>query len=99
MVGTVYLIRLSEKLANHAQYYIGFTTQHPIDRLQDHRNGKGSRMLAAAVNQGIEINIVRIWENQPKSFERDLKNRKNAKQLCPIINKKHKVHKYKYHKR
>lgn len=29
-IGTVYLIRLDEKLANRAQYYLGFTQQHQL---------------------------------------------------------------------
>ena len=95
--GTVYLIRLDEKLSR-AQYYSGFTTQHPIDRLEEHRKGRGSKMLAAANAKGIEYHIVRVWENEDRNFERKLKNRRNHKKLCPIFTKKKEL-RYKYIKR
>lgn len=52
-------------------------------------------MLAAASERGIDYHIVRIWEGVDRNFERQLKNRKNHKALCPIVNKKQKL-KYKY---
>jgi predicted GIY-YIG superfamily endonuclease len=85
-IGIVYLIRLDQKLS-HVQYYIGFTTRHPLDRLEDHRTGKGARLLEVATEKGIAFHIVRIWENVPKTFERQLKNQKNHRRLCPIHNK------------
>jgi predicted GIY-YIG superfamily endonuclease len=84
--GIVYLIRLERKLSNHAQYYIGFTSKTPTERLDTHRSGQGSKMLAEATRRGIKYNIVRVWTEKTRAFERSLKNRKNAKLLCPIYN-------------
>lgn len=84
-LGTVYLIRLDRKL-KHSQYYIGWCKGDPRKRLDTHRCGCGSKFLAAASEQGIEYHIVRTWKRVDRNFERALKNRKNAKKLCPIHN-------------
>lgn len=92
MIGTVYLIKLDSKLA-HSQYYIGWCKGDPRRRLDMHRAGTGSKFLAAAMEAGIEFHIVRTWRRVDRNFERKLKNRKNAKQLCPIENPKLKRYK------
>lgn len=93
----VYLIKLDSKLSNRAQYYIGYTPRHPLERLKTHRSKHGSRILAAAVENGIEFHIVRVWENADKTFERSLKKRKNAKVFCPLTNPKLSQFLYEHH--
>lgn len=86
-MGTVYLIRLDEKL-KQSQYYIGWCKGDPLTRLATHRSGRGSKFLAACNEAGIHYRIVRTWRGKDRNFERSLKNRHNHKQLCPINNPK-----------
>ena len=80
--GTVYLIHFHEKLC-HAQHYIGFTTNLD-ERIQCHKNGNGSRLMEVIGQLELPWEVARTWENTPKAMERELKNYKNAKRLCPI---------------
>ncbi len=81
----VYLIHFDQPLA-HAQHYIGFCEkQNGLEsRLEYHRTGRGSKLLKAVSEKGIGFEAVRTWPDGDRNFERSLKNRKNAKRLCPI---------------
>lgn len=80
--GTVYLMHLDRPLA-HSQHYIGWTND--VDKREiEHNSGKGSPYLRAAKEAGINFKVVRTWPNEDRHFERKLKNRKNARYLCPI---------------
>jgi predicted GIY-YIG superfamily endonuclease len=83
LIGTVYLLHLHGKIAGHAGHYIGFSTNLE-QRIQDHENGRGARLMEVAKERGIGFRIARLWRGQTRSFERCLKNRKNAPQLCPV---------------
>lgn len=80
--GTVYLIHLDSKIA-HAQHYIGWS-QKLKKRVWHHRNGSGALFLAEAARRGIAFDVVRKWAKADKNFERKLKNRKKAPELCPV---------------
>ena len=80
--GTVYLMHLDRPLA-HSQHYIGWST-NPDKREEEHQAGQGSAFLKAAKQNGINFEIVRQWHNEDRHFERKLKNRKNARDLCPV---------------
>lgn len=80
--GSVYLIHLGEPMA-HARHYIGWA-RSVAARLAHHRRGTGAGFLAVAAERGIEFDVVRTWQNADKIFERHLKNRKNARRLCPV---------------
>lgn len=86
LTGYVYLIRLDTLLSNKVRYYIGFTPRTPLERLETHRKGQGAKILAECNRRGITYHIVRVWEDVTRNFERKLKNRKNHKRLCPILN-------------
>ena len=80
--GIVYLLHL-ERSYRHARHYIGFT-QHLEQRLADHRAGRGSPLIAAAVAEGIEFQLAAIWEGD-RHAERRLHRQKNTRvRLCPI---------------
>lgn len=90
--GTVYAIRLSAPLGHteqpadgrkfqQARYYIGFTLRPIAERLAEHKLGQGSKMLAAAVAKGIELELVRVWPNMPQEWERYLKLFKNNERV------------------
>ena len=82
-VGTVYLLHLDPAL-KHSSHYIGWTSWDVNGRVQYHVDGNGSRFLKAAVDAGCDVKVVRTWERVGRHFERSLKNRKNAKALCPV---------------
>ena len=95
---TVYLLHLQEPMSRgvspagkplQAAHYIGFTEKDELaGRMAEHMAGRGSHMLAAAVQRNIAWQIARIWKGPraTRSFERQLKNRKHAPKLCPICN-------------
>lgn len=87
--GTVYLDHFDRPIGNAdnrramAQHYIGWAED--VDaRHAEHRNGTGARILAACVQRGVGFSTVRTWKGVDRHFERALKNRKNARALCPV---------------
>lgn len=85
----VYLLCFNKKF-KHAQHYIGFVDgAHRLDaRMTKHKKGQGSKLLAAVMKAGMSFVIARTWANGDRNFERMLKNRKNAKYLCPCCSAK-----------
>lgn len=83
----IYLLHLSRPL-KHARHYIGWS-KYIDQRIEYHRHGSGARMCAVAVEQGIELIEARRWEGKGRDFERQLKNYKKTRLLCPICNKEH----------
>lgn len=83
----VYLIHFKTNLS-HARHYIGFCEEDPKERLETHRAGHGARILQVANERGIEYEIARVWKGKDRKFERKLKNRKDAKRLCPVCSGK-----------
>ena len=81
-LGTVYLIHFREPLC-HAQHYIGWA-KDVERRCQKHKNGNGAKLMAAVEELGLPWEVVRIWDCKDRNFERQLKNQKNAKRICPI---------------
>lgn len=86
--GTVYLIHMDSKI-HHAQHYIGWS-KHLKKRIAHHRKGTGAKLLAAAVERGINFDVARTWKNADGHFERKLKNRKKARLLCPTCRQENK---------
>lgn len=91
----VYLIHFESPIGNPdsphgtAQHYLGTTTDLER-RLSNHRSGtstKCSRIMAAVNEKGIPWALARTWERPEGDgyeYERKLKARKKASQLCPI---------------
>jgi predicted GIY-YIG superfamily endonuclease len=79
--GTVYLVHFDRPLA-HARHYIGWTRDEEI-RVERHRNGHGSRLLAAVQREGIPWTVVRRWRGS-RAHERYLKRQRHAPQFCPV---------------
>ena len=78
----VYLLHF-ESPYQHARHYIGWAKD--IDaRVSAHVSGRGSKLTQAVHYAGIAMQLVRKWTGETRGFERKLKNRKNAAQLCPI---------------
>ena len=78
----VYLIHLAHPYY-HAQHYIGWT-EDIERRLAEHRSGRGSPLIAAAVKAGIEIELAATWPGD-RHLERRMHRYKNSRRrLCPI---------------
>lgn len=92
-MGTVYLLHFDQPIGSSnprgkAQHYIGYYDN--ARRISHHKNNTSGVKIIEAFNAcGIKFTIARKWKNVPKSFERRLKNRKEAPALCPICCKAH----------
>jgi hypothetical protein len=89
-----YLLHFSRPLA-HAAHYLGYSDDIAA-RLRVHldvrlceRHGyhdqawhKGSPLVCAAVRAGIGVELVRLWPDQDRAFERRLHHRHGSR-LCP----------------
>jgi predicted GIY-YIG superfamily endonuclease len=88
--GLIYLLHFAKPIGNlanrraQARHYIGYTTSKRTlpQRLAHHRAGRGSRLMHAVAQAGIDFEVARTWEGS-RDDERRLKNRKKAHRLCP----------------
>ena len=76
----VYLACLDEPYF-HARHYLGYADDI-ARRIQTHRSGQGSPLLAAATAAGISWRVVQVWPDADRRFERKLHNRHGSR-LCP----------------
>jgi hypothetical protein len=85
--GTAYLLHFDEGLDNRpgvqARHYLGFTTNLE-SRLDAHERGRGSALMSEVKRRGIQWRLARVWDGVDRTYERKLKNRKNAPRLCPV---------------
>lgn len=83
----VYLLHFHAPISplHTCQHYLGFADCWP-DRIMTQRagNSDAARLCQVARERGIDFTVVRIWEDGDRMLERQLKNRHNAPQLCPI---------------
>lgn len=88
-MGTVYLIHFDQAIGNQektrglAQHYLGWSSKPVKERLKQHENARGARILAVLQEKGIGWKLVRTWDG-PRALERKLKNYHNNPRLCPI---------------
>jgi hypothetical protein len=81
----IYLLHYDRPL-HHAQHYLG-SCDDP-QRIQDHGNGTSRARLPEVFFQlGVKFVVAQTWEGG-RTDERKLKNRKNARVLCPICRTK-----------
>ncbi|MFI6814737.1 hypothetical protein ACIBG7_20155 [Nonomuraea sp. NPDC050328] len=80
--GTVYLLHF-DRPYRHARHYIGWTAGDLERRLQQHRSGKGARLLEVITAAGISFAVARIWDGG-RNLERSLKRRGGASRCCPL---------------
>ena len=86
-MAVTYLVHLDAKLGSShprggAQHYVGFTTLTVAERLATHRDGRGAKLLAAAVQRGIGFDVVRTWDGG-RETEKRIKAQRNARRMCP----------------
>ena len=87
-MSTVYLIHFDAPLGDvsnprgQARHYLGYT-EALAARLEAHRSGNGSAIMAAVARRGITWRLARTWEGG-RDLERRLKRWHNSPRLCPI---------------
>lgn len=86
-----YLIKLEKPLGSHkhqAQYYLGSCSVLK-KRLEKHKSGQGAAFLRAAVEKGIDFQIIRTWRvnniAEARKLERQLKRQKNNRRFAKAI--------------
>jgi predicted GIY-YIG superfamily endonuclease len=77
----IYLLHLDRPLG-HARHYVGYAADVG-KRLEEHRAGRGARMLAVAAERGIGFELVRVWPGG-REEERRLKRQHNAPRYCYV---------------
>jgi predicted GIY-YIG superfamily endonuclease len=81
-IGTVYLLHFSEPF-KHAQHYLGWAKD--VDgRIAHHRAGTGARLTQVVAEAGIDMELVRTWENVTRTMERRIKNGGGLSRVCPV---------------
>ncbi len=78
---SVYLIHFDQPY-KHARHYLGYASDVSA-RLQLHASGQGARLMQVIVEAGITWRLARTWSGG-RDFERKLKSRKKASELCPF---------------
>jgi predicted GIY-YIG superfamily endonuclease len=81
MPSTVYLLHFSQRY-KHARHYLGSTCNLP-QRLEEHANGQGARLLAVVRQAGITWTLARTWHGG-RERERQLKKQLSGSRLCPV---------------
>lgn len=85
----IYLLHFNRRL-QHAGHYLGFADnlESLKQRLKRHRNGNGSKLVAAVNRAGISWILARVWrgDRASRTEERRMKNMGGLSRLCPICN-------------
>lgn len=78
----VYLICF-DRPYKHARHYLGWA-KNIRQRISEHRNGTGGRLLAVINEAGIEWKVVRVWKDADRSVESRFKHSHDRVSLCPV---------------
>lgn len=78
---TVYLIHF-DRPYKHARHYLG-SAKDLNARIEEHRAGRGARLIRVIQQAGITWRVARTWEGG-RLLEYCLKARKNGPRLCPL---------------
>ena len=66
------------------QHYVGSTADARLaDRLAEHANGRGARIVAAWRARGIDYHLVKLWRRWGRGVEERLKARHRHADFCP----------------
>lgn len=90
----VYILRFDRPLGNsrhpngRAKHYIGYAKDTRLyQRLHQHRAGRGSAIMRACYERGIDFEPVHVFWGMERTFERWLKNKKETPRLVERIEK------------
>lgn len=84
----IYVLQLDRPLGNpnnprgQASFYVGYCEDDRLyDRINEHRAGRGAKMLRAATRKGITFGVVMTIPQATRDDERKFKNKKNTPKL------------------
>jgi hypothetical protein len=72
-----------ERSCHHARHYLGYIDDLE-GRLAAHRAGRGSPLVAAAVRDGIDLELAAAWPGDRHQERRLHRYRSSPRRLCPI---------------
>lgn len=80
----LYLLHFDPRYG-HAGHYLGYA-KDITRRVEEHTscNGKSSPLVRAALGDGCEVSLVRIWPRGTRKLERRLKNQGGLSRHCPV---------------
>lgn len=78
----VYLLHF-ERRYRHAGHYTGWASNIAA-RLEEHRRGRGARLVEVVTAAGIDFELARVWLGADRSKERRLKRSGGASRYCPL---------------
>ncbi|WP_205669112.1 hypothetical protein [Amycolatopsis suaedae] len=78
--GTVYLLHFDQPY-KHARHYLGWAADLN-QRLMQHQQGHGARLLAVIRQHGITWTLARTWSGT-RTRERQIKQQGGASRVCP----------------
>lgn len=89
---SVYLIHFGEPFG-HARHYLGFADGlHNLRlRVAHHATGNGARLMKHVSDAGIEWEVVRVWPDADRTYERTLKNHGGSSRYCPTCTAEHRI--------
>jgi hypothetical protein len=88
-LGTVYLLHFDQRY-EHAGHYTGFAESSGaegsglLNRLGEHQQGRGARLVEVITQAGISFRVARLWPGVTRARERQLKRQGGASRRCPI---------------
>ncbi len=83
----VYILRFNPPL-KHARHYVGTCAAHRLNqRLAEHRAGTGAKITAAAVEQGIQLEVACVIENADHAVERQIKGYHDNTRFVNMLHK------------
>ena len=80
--GTVYVLHFDPPY-RHAGHYVGWTAGEVTDRLAVHLQGRGSPLVRAAVEAGVDVQLAATYAGT-RYLERRLKSWHNTGRFCAI---------------
>jgi len=80
--GTVYVLHF-EPAYKHAQHYVGWTAGEVTERIGVHLQGRGSPLVHAAVEAGVDVQLAATYEGT-RYLQRRLKSWHNTGRFCAI---------------
>lgn len=84
----LYLLHFDRPFWARAQHYVGYTKFTAQERIDQHLNGNGSKLVAYALKQGCTFQCVLVERfdtpEEARKRERQLKARHGLKKICPL---------------
>ena len=68
----------------HARHYLGYAQKNLENRLLQHQNGTGARLMQVVNDAGITWKVAKVWPQGDRHLERRLKNWHGSGAFCPI---------------